>query len=33
MGLWLSWLERSLDMAEIRGSSPLSPTKKNLVKD
>lgn len=27
MGLWLSWLERNLDMVEISGSSPLSPTK------
>lgn len=26
MGLWLSWLERNLDMVKIRGSSPLSPT-------
>lgn len=27
LGLWLSWLERNLDMVKIRGSSPLSPTK------
>ena len=29
MGLWLSWLERNLDMVKIRDSSPLSPTNLN----
>lgn len=26
MDSWLSWLERSLDMGEVRGSNPLEST-------
>ena len=28
---WLSWLERSLDMGKVSGSSPLETTNETLV--